>query len=79
MNLCIANCYNKLKDYDDAAAVLSETAHNWPFDIVVKVNQAVETAFSQTSTIATELTDEQRKCQGHQQSLQPLSSLEKKH
>ncbi|CAK9077929.1 unnamed protein product [Durusdinium trenchii] len=40
VNLCIANCYNKLKEYDDAAAILSETAHNWPFDIVVKLNQA---------------------------------------
>jgi hypothetical protein len=40
VNLHIAKALNNLKDYDEAAAVLSETAHNCPFDMLVKINQA---------------------------------------
>eukprot|EP00435_Cladocopium_sp_Y103_P038010 s2195_g10.t1 len=40
VNLHIAKALNNLKDYDEAAAVLSEAAHNWPFDMLVKINQA---------------------------------------
>ena len=40
VSLHIAKGYNNLKAYDDAAAILSEAAHNWPFDIIVRLNQA---------------------------------------